>query len=236
MRNPNRILSVHQPNFIPWIGFFHKIAHSNVFIILDEVQIPRGGSVANRNYIKGPNGKLPLIIPLSHAKGSDKKSTYSEVLIADNKWRKKALTSIRHSYSKCEFFGEIFAFLESCFAEDDSFCEMNIRFIRQASAMLHLDTEIIAQSSLNRNRDLQKSEMIIEICRQFDSRCYLSGQGASAYNDADLFRENGVKLTYQNFEHPVYPQLHGEFISHLSIIDALFNIGFEGVSKLVLKS
>ena len=226
-------LAVHQPNFIPWIGYFHKVHHSDVFIILDNVQIPRGGSVANRNDIKGSNGKIQLSVPISHPKGSDKKSTYNEVRIAENKWKRKTLISLQHSYSKSQFFSEVYPFIEAWLNREQNFSTMNIEFIESVSKYLELDTKIMLQSEMKRNEDLQKSEMIIDLCQYCDASIYLSGRGAASYNDPDQFKANGIELQYQNFNHPEYPQLHGAFVSHLSVIDALFNIGFEGTSKLI---
>lgn len=236
MQPENKTLAVHQPNFIPWLGYFQKIFGSNVFVILDNVQIPRGGSVANRNVVKGSNGKIQLSVPISHPKGSDKKSTYNEVRIADNKWKRKAMMSIQHSYSKCHFFDEIYTFLESWLNSNEAFSMMNVEFIKNISKRLELNTKIMLQSELKRNEDLQKSEMIIDFCQYCDANIYLSGHGAATYNDPDLFEANGIELQYQNFKHPEYPQLHGDFVSHLSVVDALFNVGFEGTSKLIKES
>lgn len=226
------ILSVHQPNFIPWIGYFHKIACSDIFILLDQVQYPRGKSVANRNKIKTINGVVELVVPISKPKGNEGKINYNELKFAEKRWSQKILKTIQFSYSKSPFFDEIFDWLSSIFLIED-FCEMNIYFIKDLSTKLGLTTKIIMQSELAIDELLKNNDLIIEICKITHSNVYLSGSGASVYNAPSLYQQNNITLTYVDFEHPKYPQINGEFESHLSIIDALFNLGFKGTRELI---
>lgn len=228
----SRIVSVHQPNFIPWMGLFDKIVKSDVFVVLDEVQIPRGKSPANRNFVKTANGKTVLTVPLSHPKGSQKMSSYHEVNIAEPRWHIKALRTIEHAYSKAPYFEDIFPLLAKGFLSE-SFFEMNYSFLRDVVNGLGLDTHIVLLSDLPLAGDQKNNEMIISICKELDADTYLSGQGARSYNDPDSYGKNRIDLIYQEFEHPKYEQINGEFIANLSIVDALFNIGFESTAKLL---
>ncbi|NOX90296.1 MAG: WbqC family protein, partial [Calditrichaeota bacterium] len=88
-----RIMAMHQPNYIPWLGYFYKIAKADIFVYLDIVQFPRGKSFAARNRIKTPNGATYLTIPVSLPKGKEGKVLYTEVRFADEQWKKKHLKS-----------------------------------------------------------------------------------------------------------------------------------------------
>ena len=226
------ILSVHQPNFIPWIGYFHKIASSDIFVILDQVQFPRGKSIANRNKIKTSNGIIDLVVPISHIKGSEGKMNYQEVVIADNLWYKKVLKTVYFAYLKSDFFDEVYSFLEEVF-QMEKFCEMNIFFIKELSKKLNITTQIIHQSNLEIPKDLKNNELILNICESLKATTYLSGVGAKAYNDDIQYLNKQIELRYSEFTHPIYSQYFGSFVSHLSIIDVLFNIGFENTRHLI---
>jgi len=221
--------SIHQPNFIPWIGYFDKIAKSEVFIILDTVQYPRGKSVSNRNFIKSNNGdKVELVVPVSKPKGKDSKVTYREVNIAETKWQKKILKTLEYSYKKSRYFEEYFGYFESLFSMND-FCEMNISFINKIIELYEIDTKVYLLSDL---KDIEgsKNDLIISIAKALNADTYLSGQGAKKYNDLDLYRENSIDLIYHEFSHPEYQQMGNEFVPHLSIVDLLFNEGVNGIN------
>lgn len=224
-------VAIHQPNFLPWLGYFNKIMQADVFVILDTVQIPRGKSIANRNTIKSAQGKMEIILPISHPKGNEHISTYYDVNISEKKNKQKILKAIQNSYSKSPYFNEIFSEILQIF-ECDSFCLLNIAFINLLISKLEINTKILLLSEMN-IKDKKNNELIIEICNKTNSQVYLSGVGAKKYNDESLFNGNGIKLIYQQYQHPTYPQLYGEFIPNLSIVDALFNCGWEGTKKLL---
>ena len=227
------ILSVHQPNFIPWMGYFYKIASSDIFILLDQVQYPRGKSVANRNKIKTINGVVELVVPISKPRGNEGKINYNELAFAETQWYAKLLKTIYYSYSKSMYFNEVYFWLEKLF-QMSSFCDMNIRFIEELTLKLKLNTIIKKQSEFNLDSALKNNHLIIALCQINQATEYLSGTGAKAYNDQELYNSNSLKLSYSNFKHPVYSQLYGEFESNLSVIDALFNLGFEDTRKLLI--
>ena len=225
------ILSVHQPNFIPWIGYFHKIACSDIFILLDQVQYPRGKSVANRNKIKTINGVVELVVPLSKPKGNEGKINYIELSFADPQWYVKILKTIQYSYSKSPFFTEVYDWIEHLF-QMTNFCEMNVRFIEELIQKLGVKTILKRQSEFNFDAQLKNNDLILSLCKVNHATVYLSGTGAKAYNNPELYKANLIELTYTDFTHPHYPQQFGSFESHLSILDVLFNLGFEETSKL----
>ena len=224
MQNERKVLAIHQPNFLPWLGYFDKIKKSDIYVILDTVQVPRGKSIANRNKIKSAQGELELVVPIKKPKGNEGKVTYNEVEIADNKWAKKALKAIELNYKKAEYFDRYFPILKEIFDYTD-FCQMNIAFINYVNKELDIKTPVHLLSELGSEDLGQKNELIINICQHFNANVYLSGKGAKKYNDPELLNNHGISIEYQEFEHPVYKQLHGEFIPYLSVIDILMNLG-----------
>lgn len=224
------ILSMHQPNFIPWLGYFEKIRQSDIFVILDNVQFPRGKSVANRNKIKSAQGELEVVVPISKPKGYEGKVTYREIKLGDNKWYKKALHAIQINYAKAPYFNWYYPHLEYFFKMKD-FCEMNIAFINFVIKELKINTPVYLLSESG-NAEYSKNDLIVHLCEQFGAEVYLSGKGAKKYNDEKMLNSNGIQLEYFSFEHPVYPQLYGNFISHLSVVDLLFNCGPESYKYL----
>lgn len=230
MQSKKTILSIHQPNFLPWLGYFDKINKSDIFIILDNVQMPRGKSIANRNAIKTSRGKSELVVPLTKPKGFEGKVTYNMVQTADQKWAGKALKTIELNYAKATYFKKYFPVLQNLF-EQKNFCRMNIDFVKYAASELEIDTPIILLSDLTKNFGT-KNELIVNLCHHFNADIYLSGKGAKKYNDREYMNKKGIELVYQQFEHPVYQQLHGEFIPCLSVMDLLMNHGPESKQYL----
>lgn len=224
-QNSNRILSIHQPNYIPWLGYFYKIAQSDVFVYLDSVQYPRGQSFSARNKVKTPNGPTWLTIPVSIPDGKKGKASFLEVDFATDKWRKKHLRTLQMSYAKAPFFEEILEIIEPIIKEETSFVELNISLIEEICNYLDLDTKRVRLSNLLTEYG-EKTQLIIDICNAASADTYLSGTGGGKeYNDEVLLNQHDINLIYSDFNHPVYEQLWGDFESHLSILDLLMNHG-----------
>ena len=225
-------VAVHQPNYLPWVGYFHKIAQVDHFVFLDNTQYPRGRSVANRNRIKTAQGAQWLTVPVSLPKGTQGKASYLDVILRDDRWKKKHLKTLRVNYSRAPHFHPYFDQIAEILLQPLSFVEMNIALIRYFLSQLEIDTPLHRLSALPGVTG-QKSELIVNICRRLEADTYLSGQGARKYNDETYYAANGIRLTYQEFTCPVYPQLFGEFVPDLSIVDLLFNCGPESRTVLL---
>lgn len=230
----DKVLSMHQPNFIPWLGYFHKIAASDVFIVMDNVQYPRGKSVANRNKLKVKDGLLELVVPVSKSQGKDGKVNYLDAKLGNPGWYVKVLKTVKHSYSKAKYFDFAFPELERIF-KNPSFIDMNLEFIEWACQILEIPTKRVQMSSLIESYEAP-NELIVKLCRSQEANVYLSGSGAKAYNDEDFLNSKGIELRYQQFEHPEYPQIHGDFVPNLSIVDLFFNCGVEESHKVFWSS
>ncbi len=220
-----KVLAIHQPNYIPWLGYFHKMAHSHIFVYLDSVQYPRGQSYSSRNRIKTANGTPFLTIPVKIPRGKSGKTTYLEIEIDGNKWKRKHLRTVELNYKKAPYFQEVFALYQEQLEKHQQFCELNIGLIEAIACYLELSTQ---RTRLSNELDEfgQKSHLIVDLCQILKATTYLSGTGGGKeYNDEQILNAADIELAYSSFEHPIYPQSWGDFVSNLSILDTLFNCG-----------
>jgi len=215
---------VHQPNFLPYLGFFNKIKHSDLFVIYDVAQYVRD-RFDNRNRIKGVNGPVWLTVPLQ-VKDSFKKR-FSEVkLPIDNSWRKKHLRSIEVCYSRTPYFQRVFPEIERIYLTPyDLLADLSWALIEFQMKALGLTTRVVKTSDLRLDLNLSSSEMLLQILQRVEADEYLAGPSGRNYMDLDLFTRAGIFVEFQQFAHPCYRQLYGEFLPHLAALDLLFNEG-----------
>ncbi len=227
------IMAMHQPNYIPWLGYFYKMYKSDVFVLLDVVQFPRGQSFAARNRIKTAQGAVYLTVPVSIPKNRQGKALYTEVQFANQKWKKKHLKTIELSYKRAPYFEEVFPWLEAEILKAETLIDLNIGLILKIKEFLQIKTRLVLLSEILKSFG-QKTQLIIDICKALQCDTYLSGTGGGKeYNDETLLNQHGISLIYSNFKHPTYQQLWGAFIPNLSIIDLLFNHGAQSREILV---
>lgn len=219
------VAAIHQPNYLPWLGYFHKIKAADIFVLLDTVDYQSGNafSVTNRTRIKGANGAVLLTVPVLRRRGSRR---IQDVCIdSSTTWAHKHLRSIELSYRRAPYFSPAFDVLQAVLASPPvSLAELNSRLILEMSRYLKLSTPIVYASTLG-VAAVDRNQRLIEVCERIGATTYLSGQGGRKYNDAALFLQNGIRLSYTGFARPEYPQLHGEFVAGLSVIDAILNCG-----------
>jgi len=227
------IFAIHQPNYLPWIGYFYKIAKVDTFIFLDSVQFPRGQSFANRNRIKTPQGIVYLTIPLSYPKGKEKKVSYREMEFASDKWKEKHLKILRFNYKRAPYFDPIYNMVKSVLDIEALFYKLNIKLIKKVSEYLDFETKFALLSDILENFG-SKTQLIVDIGKAIGGQVYYSGTGGGKeYNDENLLNKNEITLEYSDFIHPTYPQLWDGFMPNLSIIDLLFNCGPESKNILL---
>lgn len=220
------IVAVHQPQYLPWLGYFDKIAGCDEFVILDNVQY-KDREFQNRNKIRTKEGAIWLTVPvISKGRG---RQIISEVLIDNGfEWERKHLMSLKTSYGHARFFGLHIPFFEKSYGRRwEKLSDLNFHIIEYILKELAVSKKIHFESDLGVSST--KTDRIIDICRKLGADTYLSGAGGREYLEGDKFRESGIRLIYQDFEHPVYAQQFmkdkDDFIPYLSIVDLLFNEG-----------
>ncbi len=223
------IASIHQPNYLPYIGFFNKMKISDTFVILDTAQYVKN-DFHNRNRIKGPSGAFWLTIPLP-SEQCYKKRIMDIALPADKRWAQKHLISISMNYSKSRFYNEYIGFFEGLYSDiPNNLVELNEKVIFFLKKCFNIKTQIVKASDMDLNSELKSTELLVAILKEIGADTYIAGggrEGKKHYLDENLMEKNGIMLRYHDFVHPVYKQNYDGFIKNLSAIDLLFNCGEE---------
>lgn len=214
------ILSAHQPAYLPWLGYFNKIARADVFVYLDTVQFEKN-SFINRNRIKTPKGAIWLTIPVK-TKGHTSGSLLTTEIDDGQPWRGKHLKSIELNYRKAPRFDDRFPKIEALVRRQESnlaeYCFHQLRFWLDELA---INTQVVRSSELN--VESTKSDLILDLCRHFSAANYLSGAFGHDYLIEDDFKNFKISIDYLNFTTNPYPQLWGKFIPNLSVLDWWMN-------------
>lgn len=235
----NKIITIHQPDFWPWIGFFNKINKADEFVLLDHtLNNPRDSAFFCRRVSLLIEGKSSWItIPLE----KDSSRVFvpineMKIKIAEQKNLESILRSIKHNYSKHPYFKDTFPLIENYFNHPSLYlAERNFAFIESTLHRLDIDKTIVRSSELNCTQS--SNELLIEIIKKRNGSVYLCGGGAGKYQNDQLFHAENIQVQYNSFENEAYSQLNStEFIKGLSIIDLLMNVGFDQAKSVVNKS
>lgn len=214
------IVAIHQPNYIPWLGLFHKIYMSDKFIFLDDAQYSNQSN-HNRNVIKTSQGKLLLTVPVSFKLGDKIKN----INIVNNNWRKKHLRTIQQNYARAKYFDIVYPIIEEIIMKKhNTICELNVELIIEFTRKFGIKTNFFYSSESKSEATLD--DRVIELCKIHGASVYFSGNGARAYQKEEKFEKNNLKLVYQEYTPVNYEQLWGDFIENLSVIDYVMNCGF----------
>jgi hypothetical protein len=230
------IVSVHQPQYIPWLGYFDKIIKSDCFVFLDQVQYkPR--EFQNRNKIRTQNGWMWLTVPV--ISGGLRYQRICDVKIdCGSDWQRRHWKSIQSAYGKARHFHEYAQFFEKIYSlEWKTLVELNSAIIRYMLDAFSIKTAIYYESEIGTSS--QSTDRIIEICRKLNANTYLSGVGGKAYLKEEKFLSAGIQLLYQDFVHPVYSQHNAlkqdAFLPFMSSLDLLFSEGGGSLGTLLRK-
>jgi hypothetical protein len=225
--------AIHQPNFLPWLGYFHKISLVDVFVFFDDVQFPRGKTFGNRVKIKTNNGELWLTVPVL---SRGELPAFNTILINNTApWQRKILKTIELSYSKAKYFEKYHSgFSEVFLAPYDRLIDLNIALIKYIVREIGFNVNFQLSSEVVVGEAVSAEGKIISVLKNIGASEYITGSGAGSarYIDEDSFRRENIEIQWQKFTSPVYPQLWGPFIPDLSVIDLLFNCGDESLGIL----
>jgi hypothetical protein len=217
------IASGHQPNYLPWLGFFDKMLSSDVFIIEDSVQFEQLG-FTNRNKIKVGSESRWLTVPIVHV---GEPQLINQVKISNNAepdWAKRHWLTLKHHYYNAPFWKKYSDFFEQTYNRKwELLIDLNMHLIRGIMAFLDIDTPLVMASSFNVAG--KKSDLVLAKCKYVGADVQLAGTGAKEYLDYKKFEQEGIKIKFQDFVHPIYKQPCGEFIPNLSVVDYLFCTG-----------
>lgn len=218
------VVAIHQPNFIPWLGYFYKMAHAQQFVFLDTVQYAKR-SFINRNRIKSKSGPIWLTVPVC-TKGRFDQAIMDVEMDWDHNWQRKHLHTLRTNYHQAPFFDEVFPLLECRYASNEPINKLedfNISIIQIICRYLGLCPTLIRASDLK--VEGKGTDLLVHICKELGASTYLAGAGAVKYQEDEKFAAIGVLVQHSSFQPTKYNQLWGEFVENLSVVDALMNCG-----------
>jgi hypothetical protein len=215
-------VAVLQPGYLPWLGFFDQMRRASVFVVYDDVQYDKHGW-RNRNRIKTSRGPLWLTVPTLH--GQFQRPLIMDVRIdSTSVWQRKHVSSLRQHYARARYARAVLPELEDILQRPwVALTDLNLELMAWLARWLKIETRVVRASTLDIPGE--RSERLLSICRHFGATRYLSGDAAREYLDTDLFHSAGVEVIWQQYRHPLYTQLHGPFVSHLSAVDLVLNCG-----------
>ncbi len=223
------LVAIHQPEHLPWIGFFEKMLRADLFVLLDDVQFSKG-DFQNRNRVKGAGGAQWLTVPVLRRFPQK----LNEVLVAGNGWQAKHWKTLRSCYARAAHFDEFAPLFEDFYGRPWArLAELNVAGIELIARALGVERKWVMASELKVSG--QKSELVLDICKTLGASGYYSGRTGSTYLDSEAFRRAGIEIVVQNFNHPTYEQLfmkESGFVPNLSAVDLLFNCGARGLELL----
>lgn len=224
------VLTAHQPVYLPWLGLFHKIALSDAYCFFDDVQY-QIKDFNNRSKVKTAQGPLWLTVPVLRDGYRQKKIWEIEINNSVD-WRKKHWKSIYLSYKKAPFFETYAAFFEDVYKKDWKYLtELNEYLLKWFLKELGID--VTYSKATEQSFEGYKSDLVLDMCKKLGADVYIFGKLGEEYADKKAFAREGMKIYFQNYKHPVYLQLHGDFSPYMSIVDLLFNHGPQSMEILM---
>ena len=220
-------LTIHQPEHLPWLGFFHKMSLSDVFVLLDNVPYSKN-DFQNRNRIRTSGtdkGWCWLTVPVLTKGRSGQKINKVEINKDNTAWNKRCWKSIKYSYGQAEYFEDHEDFFYDLYHAKswDKLLDLNVYIIEHLVQVLDVEAELVLASDLGVSGS--GTELLLGICQELGADVYISGSFGRDYLDEAQFNQQGIQVVYQDFQYPEYPQVYDPFIPSMSVIDLLFNCG-----------
>ena len=224
-------IAIHQANYFPYPGFFHKINQADVFVIQDDIKFVN--KITNRNKIISSSGYTWINVPIK--KGHQSLPIMDVKINNEIPWKKINFKKVCAGYNKAKFFHLYKDFFENLYKKEwNNIFDLNFETIKQVFVWLNIKTKIVIESELDVSGP--PTERLVMVCKKLGADTYISGIGGKKYLDEKLFEKNKIILKYQNYNPIKYTQhMSKSFIPNLSIIDLLANAGSES-GKLLKES
>jgi len=214
-------VAIHQPQYLPWLGHFAKLAAADCWIFLDTVQYEKNGW-QNRNRIKTPRGPQWLTVPVNTSLGTLIRDV---VIDARQPWQRKHLEALRVNYARAPYFARYFGELAELLRRPwRLLADLNVEVTRFLAGALGLSRRMVRASELP-PASADPTGRLLDLCRAVGADICLAGQDGARYMDLEQFRAGRVGVWGQEYPHPTYTQLDGDFLPFLSVVDLLLNHG-----------
>lgn len=227
------VLTIHQPEHLPWLGFYNKMFTADKFVILDGVQF-RKNYFQNRNQIMGTNGRQWLTVPVELSGNSSERICDIKIAnLMNPKWKEKYLRTIEFSYKRHPFFNSIYSdFSKILLKNHVLLADLNYDIIQFFCDKLAIHPQFVKSSQLDAKG--LKTDLILNICKEMNADTYVAGPSGRDYLNLIDFKEAGIKVVFNDFVHPVYNQKgEDEFIPYLSVLDLLMNVGEHEAREII---
>jgi len=220
------VVAIHQPQYLPWLGYFDKLDRCDVFCLLDTVQYKKN-EFQNRNRIKTAEGWQWLTVPATYRFPQ----RINEVGVNQTvDWQRKHLQALKTNYSKAPFFDTYYPSFEKFYQKPyELLVDVNVASIELLVQLLDFERKLVLASSIQVETE-DPTLRLVEICRILGGDSYLSGRDGAKYMDVDMFASHQINIFFQDFNHPQYPQCYGSFEPNMSVVDLLFNCGPESLA------
>ena len=230
------IVTIHQPEHMPWLGFFSKAFNCDIFVILDNVQF-RKNYFQNRNQIISPCLSKAIWLSVPLVKGNLKDLICEKRILNEKNTLKTYFSKIEQSYSKYPFYEKYIHNLKKIFElEGESISKLNILLIKYFFEILNIDCDVKVASALSLPKSDVGGIVTFDICNHLDASKYLSGKSGKDYLDLTPFEKNNIEVVFQDFNHPIYSQPGDVFVPNLSILDLLFSHEVDNIKELIKNS
>jgi len=226
----HKIVAIQQPEHLPWIGFFDKMQKCDRYVYLDNVQFKKR-YFENRNRIRTKESSEFITIPVV-TKGLYRQEISKVMIDNSRSWQRKYLGRVRHYYARAKHFDYYFPKLEDIIQRRFAkLIDLNLALIDWIRKELQIVTPTIMASQIREYKE-KGSDLILAICKDLNAKVYISGPDGRNYLMLNAFRKEKIEVIYHDYKHPVYQQMHQPFISHMSVIDALFCEGKLSIKRL----
>ena len=228
-------VAIHQPQYLPWLGYLDKLDSADVFIVLETVQFKKH-EWQNRNRIRTKDGWQWLTVPIVDR--FPERIDRVEIN-ARTDWQRKHCQALRLHYGSAPYWDpvgpELTALLQKPWTR---LCDLNLAVLNLLCRQLGITTPRRLASTMEAREE--RTERLVDLCRAVGGTVYLAGQGAAGPKDKDeapymdfgRFSQAGIQVQVQDYQHPTYLQRYTPFVSHLAVVDLLFNCGPESLEVL----
>lgn len=226
-------VAIHQPHYLPWLGYLDKMAKSDTYIVLDDVQLTDRSPMLRNRLL--PLGGEASFLSVSVQKHGYREKRTREIELSDwTEVRRKHLKFLELNYKKTPYFDEIMPFVEESYAEGfATLLELDLATMNLMRMFFGIEVPLVLQSSLDYDDKVKNSDLMLSLCQAVNADVYLSGNGAKKYMDDESFVAQGIRVLYQNFEQPTYAQYRQDvFVPNLSALDICFQLGMQGARKV----
>ena len=218
-------VTILQPNYIPWRGYFDFIKQSDAFVFYDDVQYTKN-DWRNRNLIKTRDGVQWMTIPVDDSHLIKNKLLIMDAKILQNEWQNRHLNLLEENYRHAPYYGEVISIMKEAYCEEtEMLSKLNVLLMKKINDYLGFTNCKTYLSSDMGYKELAPTDRLVAICKRLGATEYLSGDAAKEYLEVDKFGD--IKILWHRYYEKIYPQLHGEFISRVSIIDTIMNCGIK---------